>query len=137
MAPKKTDNAETVYEVVHGTVAFSAADIRKVGDEIRASEINDGLMKILLDDGTIRDTSAPLSPAQVGEKVVDVMIDLAQRLGLVTNEGSKYSFAGNDYKGLEALRSAASPGTVSAAIVAAFAGKQIAITELTAQLAAK
>jgi hypothetical protein len=134
MAKKKEGEvADVVFEVIHGTVSFSATDVRKVGDEINEKELDPRLKQMLLGDGMIRDTAAPLSPAQVGEKVVDRLIGLAQRLGLITNEGSTYSFAGNDYKGLDALRAAATVDAVETAIADAFAKKQAAIDELTAK----
>ncbi|HSY51150.1 MAG TPA: hypothetical protein VLC46_20255 [Thermoanaerobaculia bacterium] len=121
MAPKK-DSADTIYEVVHGIVHMTP--VRNVGDQITESEFagegGQRLKKILLDDGLIRDTSAPLSPAAVGEKVADHLIELAQTVGLITNDGSTYSFAGSDYKGIDALRAVATVDVLKAAIAAGF-----------------
>jgi hypothetical protein len=129
MADKKNSKAGTIYEVVHGSVHMGGEkkNVRKVGDEIDESEFagdaGQKLKKLLLDDGMIRDTSASLSPAAAAEKIADHFIEVAQSIGLITNDGAKYSFGGNDYKGLAALREVATVDVLKAAIRDAFGSK--------------
>lgn len=125
-APQKAKKAK-VYEIVHGTVAVDPSEKRaprKVGDEIREGELDAKTIEMLVKEGILRDTAAPLAPEAVTEHVLDHFIEVGQQIGLVANDGATYTFADREFKGLSGLRAGITTAELKASIVAAFTAKK-------------
>jgi len=132
MADKKK-----IYEIIHGMLGIDAGKApRGVGEEVTEDELRKAKVDIdrLVKDGILRDTALPLAPAAVSEHVTDHFLELAQTIGLVTNDGAKYSFWEQTFNGLAALRAAVTTPSLKTAIAEFVAQKNAAIAELTKQL---
>lgn len=132
--------SKKVFEVIHGSVAVAVLDgaavVRKIGEEITDGELDAKTIEMLVREGMIRDTAAPLSPSEVSDQVVDHFLGLAQDLGLVTNDGATYAFGGKSFVGRSALRQAVTSVDLKAAIKGLVDTKNAAIAELTSRVAA-
>jgi hypothetical protein len=132
MADKKK-----VYEIIHGMLGIDAGKPpRTVGAEVTEEELRKAKVDIdrLVKDGILRDTALPLAPAAVSEHVTDHFLELAQVIGVVTNDGAKYSIDGQTFNGLAALRAAVTTASLKAAIAKFVEQKNAAIAEITSRL---
>jgi hypothetical protein len=115
--------------IVHGTLTVHN-ERRTKGQLIKKSEIGAKMFEQLVRDGLIEDADAPLTVKTVNVHVADHFLEVLQKLGLITQNGPKFTFNDKLYVGRDALRDAISVETAKQAIVDFVAQKNAAIAEL-------
>jgi hypothetical protein len=116
----ENEKKDKAYEVVHAIALHRDGKtvLRNRGEEVRASELSDSEITDFVKRGILLDPESPITAA-TSNLAHEVLLRIAERLGLLKRKGASYVFASKKVTGIDQLRKAVSLQELEEAIVAA------------------